>query len=429
MTVLLALIVGGYLVVLKSPLRLQEDSVVYLSMAHEMAGGPSTYETRGVNYPAGYPFLLATLETIGLGVPWAFAALNVLFLAVGVAAVYPLTRLAFGLDPGKAVIVCLGVLLSHRVIWSSASPLSDVPFFGIAMVSLLLLTVADRRRDRSGWLVLVAGATLVAAAVEIRTVGIVLLPAVVLVILRRPELQWQRRFRSTRAKLTIGVAAIALLLVAAAMTVRGTGYGSQVANRWEREAGAMAILHAGNDWLFSLGELAAQMPRTRLPSSLSALYTALGVVVLALVVRGAMRRRKFEVVDAFVISLLAVLFVYPGQTARYWLPILPALIAYAIWGVGSLERLKPVSVTLRAGAAAFATAGLLSLAASAQISLSGSNFAERWSQHVNPRLGATYRVAFGAVSRAEAGATDPDALRILRRYERRTAIPAPFPRA
>ena len=419
--ILFASIVGGYLVVLKSPLRLTEDSVVYLSMAYEMVGGPSNFVTRGPHYPAGYPLLLAGLDTIGLGVPWAFVALNLIFLAVGICAAYQLSRLAFGFGPGKALLVCIGTVLYHRVIWASASPLSDIPFFGMTMASLLVLTVADRRRDRNGWLLLIAGAGLAAGAVLIRTAGIALFPAVVLGVLRRPELEWLHRSRKTLVNLTIGGTVIALLVIAAAFVIRGTGYDRHVIDRW---SSATSIPQAANDWLFSLGELAAQLPRTRLPSALDPVYSAVGVIVLALVVRGAIRRRKFDVVDAFVISLVAILFVYPGQQSRYWLPVFPALIAYALLGAESFERVRPVRLALSAYAAAFATAGLLSLAASAQVSLSGSDFAARWSRHVEPRLGATIKVAFGTTSRTEVHEIDPDALRILRRYERRTAIPS-----
>src|SRR5205085_8050128 len=153
-----------YLIALCSPVRLAPDSIVYLARAHGIPDPPGFPD-----YPPGYPALLKGLGHVGLDTPAGLVGLNLVLLAVGLVAAYYLCRRELGLGAMTSACLCLATLLSHTTSFHAPTPMSDVPFFGVAMVCLLALSFASHRSGWRRWALLALGALLAAARVSIRT--------------------------------------------------------------------------------------------------------------------------------------------------------------------------------------------------------------------------------------------------------------------
>ena len=114
----------------------------------------------------------------------AFVGLNLLFLALGLAATYALLRLVFDFSPIWCAAVCCLVVLSRVFVWTAAVAVADIPFFALATACLLLLAVSRRTDKRRAWLAIGGAALVAAVAIEFRTVGVACCPAPLCV--RRP---------------------------------------------------------------------------------------------------------------------------------------------------------------------------------------------------------------------------------------------------
>jgi hypothetical protein len=419
-----------YLIALKSPLRLTPDAVVYLSLARgiaiEMPFRPAGEPKPG---PHGYPHLLALLDRAGLGVPWAFVALNLLFLAVGLTSVYLLLRSSFAFDRATTLLACGGTLLVHDVIGDAAIPLSDVTFFGLAMLCLLLLGRSTQMQGLAATSMILGAAVLAAAAFAIRTIGIALWPTVIFVVLSRPATAQRLRDSPRGQRITAAAAAAAIASAVGAAAVIGIMHSGYLRILDAQEASSGSVFGQAKAKLTVAGELATNIPSSSryVPDAAHPLYYVAGALLIAAIIVGSIHLRRLGLVEVYTASTVLVLLVFPGNLSRLWIPIVPMLIAYVLVAARALGRRGFVRIGLSIYVVAFAAVGVASLADSVRLSLSGPQFPERWTSV--PSLQAAYKVAFGQVAPASVGAIDHDALRVLRYYEPRASRDhAPPPR-
>jgi hypothetical protein len=411
-----------YFITLLSPLRLSGDSILYLSMARALATGEPYSGVGG--YPTGYPWMVALLDRAGLGIPWAFVAMNLFFLAVGLLASYILLRCSFGFTRAGAVLGCAGVLLVHDVIGVAARPLSDAPFFGVAMLCLLLLDRSRQLRGLKLAIVLTAAALLAVAAVEIRTLGIALWPTLLFAAVSHPEIRprllyaLRRRPFVTTFITSVFVAAVG---AAAFIGISRTWYPRLLAN----DASWIGAGEHMKRELTALGELAVNLSTTspHVPAAFDPFFVVAGVALLPVIAAGVWRRRTLGVSEVFALAVSIALIVWLEPASRLWMPVLPVLIGYGVAGTRALAH-RPIA---RAGVALyillFSAVGIATLGNSMRLSLSGSAFPEQWARD-DPPLYAAYKVAFGQASAAAVGPPHPIALRILRWYEPRAHLHA-----
>ena len=171
-----------------------------------------------------------------------------------------------------------------------------------------------------------------------------------------------------------------------------------------------------------LGELAANVVASspHVPNDVRPLLAGAGALLIAVVAIGVNRRRRLGVLEVYGLSVAFVLVVWPQDTPRLWIPALPILVGYAIIGAQALARRQVVRLALALYVLTFAASGTLVLGNSVRISLSGSDFPDRWARET-PLLNATYQVAFGRATLTAVGPVHPAALRVLRRYEPRAS--------
>jgi hypothetical protein len=190
---LLAGVVLTLLVGFNGQWRIEPDSALYMGLARNLARGQGfTYHgaTHRLVYP-GFPLALSVLFRCFPAHP--VAAADALALAAGAAALaltFRLLRLA--IDRPTAVVVTLGVGLSHEFYTFCLQVMPECPFLAGAM-ALLAGHEAISRRPRAtavDWALLVAGAIVV---ITTKPMTIALVPASVV------TLPWRGRHRRRAA--------------------------------------------------------------------------------------------------------------------------------------------------------------------------------------------------------------------------------------
>lgn len=399
----LAVVSVGYVLHALTPLRIDSDVTEYLVSAAWIADGHGI--PHGASFPPGLPLLIAGLDTLGLAHSSPIVLMNLAFLVAGLVAVASIVRRDLGLSMLATAAVCLVTLLSFPVIRTASHPLSDVPFFGVALSAVALASAARRRASYA----LFAGAVVLsAAACSLRTIGFALLPMLFAALPAR------------RARVVFA-AVLAPVFVLAYVVVAPGRYVVEAEDRWTSAPLSTLVTHL---WRLagSLGELSLNAPRERVPEAVNMWYPVLGVLALVAIVAGAWGvRRAAPVAVTFVASLVAMLVVWPFVDARLLMPTIPFLVVFAARGLlaGSGRSLRLVA---RVWPVAFVAAGIVVMAVSLRITFAGDNFPEEYGAN----LRSTYRVAWG--TGAPGGTVDPRALWALRRYEPRAiGDPGPTP--
>ena len=346
------------------------DSSAYLALAESLRSGQGYRElwdpatARHAVYPPVFPLLLAGAQTLGAQSLTALHTLMVLLSGAAIGATYLLLRASFGAVPALAVTAVLA--LSPGVLHHAQWPLSDVPFWLLVSLSLWLLADARSTPRFAG------GVAAACVAYLTRLAGLPLLMAIPAWLLARRD--WRR----------LALAAALIVPSAGAWWLRAREMG--VAPVRGAFATADPYGEAGVDSL--LLELARRvLPNLRalagdhLPELLfgwSAIPApAVGGLVLAAAAAGmALRlRRGVGLLELFVALYVAMLLVWIPQwsSARYVLPVLGPLLAYA--GVAAGAALRRFAPRLLPRAAVAAAAVLVAVGVSGHATLTLRNLA------------------------------------------------------
>jgi hypothetical protein len=332
---------AGLAVVDAMPVGVVADDAFYVILARSIATGQGYRALNvpglpaGTHFPPGYPALLALVSSVVPAFPAsvaAFKALNAAFLAIAAVLAARLVRRRAGVGPAWSVALGAVCAVSLPLLILSNLVLSELCFLAFALALLLALeSLADERT--SAWRVALLGAA-IAACTLVRTHGIVLVPAAALVLAAR------RRWRD--AALLSGVAA-ACLLPWQLWTARHAGaVPAPMLGMYDSYAGW---------WIRGVRELGPSMiPATFAKTSaetvvmLSVLFSPLRSALArdvtlaalgALVVAGGLATwRRLPVTLLFLAGYLAIVLVWPFQTARFvwgiW-PLLLALVTLGAW--------------------------------------------------------------------------------------------------
>jgi hypothetical protein len=164
--------------------------------------------------------------------------------------------------------------------------------------------------------------------------------------------------------------------------------------------------------LTELGELLANMPLSKLPTVVHFVMPSFGVVLLLLTLLGlATKGKRSGPTEVFLIGYLVILFAWPYYDARFWLPVIPLLVAYSVLAI---DRLRLPRVLVRTYCAVFTLLGFISIVYTTQISFAGSKFPDRYG---DGNLRPTYCAAFRSCrDGGEPNKADPKVLRLLQEY-------------
>jgi len=347
----------GIAVVDALPVGVVADDSFYVILARAIAAGEG-YRYLNVpghpaatHFPPGYPALLALLSFVVPAFPAsvvAFKALNAIFLAVASICVARLLRSRVGLGAPWSIGVGAVTAVSVPLLILGNLVLSELCFLAIALTLLLAL---ERLVDEPvpAWRVLALGAAIGVCAL-VRTHGVVLVPAAALVLAAR------RRWRD--AALLTG-AAVVCLLPWQLWTARHAGtlpspllgmYDSYTA-WWIRGLRTLGVSMIPETVAKTTNETGTMLAVLFSPMRGSAAHTVTLVALAMLAVAACIATwRRTPVTLLFLAGYLAIVIVWPFQTARFvwtvW-PLLLALVAIGGWtALGRPDWRAPLRVVL-----------------------------------------------------------------------------------
>src|SRR3954471_1684968 len=174
------------------PVGVMNDDGMYVILAKSLATGhgyrwlnlPGT--PAAIHFPPGYPALLALLWLLVQAFPAnviVFKLANALFMAVAAAATFSLARQRLEMSDAGAAALTLGATLGIPMLTLSTIVMSEALFLAFLLPTLLLAErVSDERGKMRDVLVL---AVLAGAATLVRTHGVALVAAIVIVLALR----------------------------------------------------------------------------------------------------------------------------------------------------------------------------------------------------------------------------------------------------
>jgi ABC-type multidrug transport system fused ATPase/permease subunit len=416
------LVAVAYLAQIATPLRLVGDGIDYLLQASSAVDGDGfrVHGERSMR-PPGYPTLIVVLTKAGVGRTWAIVALNCLLLGIGCWASYFLLRISFGFQVEAAQLICLLTLLSFVMVKHVTYPLSDICFFGASTTCLLMFLQAEGDTQSRRFWRLIFAALLMAFCIELRTIGVALIPAFVWALVggatgARKATQRLRQHRIASILLLLFTLILVAGIVESFLHSRYLQFNLPIFQK-RGVLGTLAsnLLDHTTEW----GELTVNAPVSKLPGVLELPVRIVGLFAIMLCAIGIWQ--KCKKVDALVwygLGYACIVLAYPWCDARLWLPVLPLLIAYVLIGMRRIVPPKLVRPVVLAYCALFCLLGVVALAYTTRLTFAGARFPDLYGDGL---LRATYRTAFQGEMPNNANDINQDALYLLRRYERRSA--------
>ena len=405
-----------YLLQASSPLRLNTDSLTFLSIGASVADGHGfLFHGQPTHFPLGYPAMVAILDRIGLASSCSFIILNCIFLGITLLSSYLLYRNPLGFKASTSVGLCCFVMLSFVLVKHMTLPLSDVPFMGIFTPALLFLV---RSRDEAGqikWVFMVSAILLTALAITVRTVGVALLPAFVWWV-GQSILSNLNKMRKNRPLLLqtclIGICVSGLLC---ALFISKTKYFQEMKDQYFQMGLANRLQNNLYVHTTDFGELGINLPSSKVPLELKPAFTVVGMLAIALAIRGVwLRRRSLSVLEIGLMTYGGIIFIWPYQDARFWLPVIPIIVGYIALAMIDISSQRYIRLFGIAACAWFVVAGIIALIYSTRISLAGNRFPDLYG---DGSLTPSYRAAFFGQTNS---VVNDEAIFLLKRYDSRT---------
>lgn len=394
-----------------SPLRLNGDAIVLLSMADSAAHGDGFFDGgQKTVFPPAYPALLAVLIKAGLAHSWGIIGLNVVLLALGLFAAYTLLIREFFADKTIVLSLCSFFLLSFVVIKHFTIPLTDVPFFCCSTCCLAVMSQARKIDWNWRFVVLVVAAWVLAvAAIAVRRIGVALVPSLVFMMMSSPQFKSFLKDRRTKliAALIAALAGAALICLIAKTSTLSDFIGA--ANKLTLPTLVFRILSYR---LTEFGELLVNVPISKMPTLLHAMVPWVGLVSILLTFFGlTTKRRGIGPTEMFLVCYTGILFAWPYYDTRFWLPVIPLLVAYSAL---SVKRLRLPFCVVTIYCVVFAVFGFIAIAYSTRITFAGSKFPDRYG---DGNLRSTYCSALQSCpDGGNSKKVDAKVLRLLRQY-------------
>jgi hypothetical protein len=414
--IVLLILAISFAVQVFSPLRLCTDSLVLLSMAQSAAQGSGFLDHGETTvFPPGYPALIAILLKAGIGHPWAIVALNAILCGIGLVCFYAIAAHGFVQSRMLVLNLCSWFLLSWVLIKHFCLPLTDIAFFAVSMLCLYAMNQAWKAAHSARFAYFVCAAwALSIAAILVRRIGVALIPALIYtVVFHRPRFKMAQLRQAPRLKLILAFAicAAALLVLGSAAASTSTLSDYTV----DRAPVLYRMSRIFNYRLTELGELLLNVPSSRVPASIAAVFPIAGGVLLILLAGGMIiRRAVFGPIEVFLCGYAGILFVWPYYDARFWLPVVPLVFTFGAVTVERFIRVRMVRPLLAIYVLVFALLGAGAIVYSSRVTFAGARFPDRYGDDT---LRPTYCLVFGSCADPVVGSkVKPKALQLLRTY-------------
>jgi hypothetical protein len=367
---------GLYLLQTVSPLRLDSDAVDYLSTGAAIADGRALPK---VLFPPGFPAIISLLDRAGLGSSFFFILFNCVCLGLGLWATW---RIFADYSLRVRMWSVVATLLVISVVKSVAAPLPEAAFFGTSLLSLAAASAALSSHGGRRLALLAASFAVAGVAISIRLVGVALIPALLCACLSAVH-EVRRAGGSSRWPKT-AVILLVLALVAVTLTLSRTStfaYYVMHPRYWYLMGGLSSPIGGRIYGMLSgFGQLVINLPLSRF-HSLGPVFAGTGVLALVALVLARKRPAHVDLADVYLLFYLAILTVWPYDSPRLWMPIAPLIAAHVVSALDRARNSRAVRGLTAAYASWFALTGIVALAYTTRISLSGDDFAQLYGRN------------------------------------------------
>ena len=361
-----------YVIQAWSPIRLDNDSVVHLRAGSRLADGLTADFP---NSPLGYPKFLAILDRLGLGSYAAFVLANCVFVGISIVCTHYLIR--DRLPAGRYGWFVPLTLLTFPVIRYMPMVLPEVMFMAVALLAVVAMTAATTREAvmaRIGFILTALALTVV--AISLRIMGFVLVPpllATCFIAIGSGRTGQVVTKVSGRQVAIAAVTLIVLALVAFSFADSLQRYAAETALKYSNANPLLLLRGRALSIFWSAGALAVNLPPSRF-WSFQTWFIVAGFFALLLALAIFRFRWARTPAGIYLASSIALLILWPYNTLRLWLPIMPLLIAYIETAELRFTPGRKWRAFTLAYIAAYAAAGLASLAYTTRITFSGKDF-------------------------------------------------------
>lgn len=329
---------AGLAVVDARPVGVVHDDAMYVILARALASGEGYRflnlpgAPAATHFPPGYPALLALVSWVVPAFPAnvvAFKAINAIFLAAAAVLIACFAR-SRGIGAGWALALGVATAVSVPLLVLGSMVLSELLFLALVMALLPLLERFGEQGSTPARAALLGAA--IAACAMVRSHGIVLLPAAVLVLMQR------RRWRDAGV---LGIAAVVCLLPWQLWSAAHSGQlPAPLLGNYDTYTGwwlrGLRVMGAG----MVPATLAKTVPETLqmlavlfspFSASTAHMITLLMLATLAAVGAWSVRRRM-PVTLLFLAGYLTIVLVWPFNPSRFIWGIWPLLLLVVVAG-------------------------------------------------------------------------------------------------
>ncbi|NML20154.1 hypothetical protein HHL16_04685 [Pseudoflavitalea sp. G-6-1-2] len=312
-----------------TPLHIHFDSVRYFNIKDCIEFGCPPDSIAATDYlPYGYTALLITLSKLGILNAFFIAFVNCLFLFTGL---YFVQKIFRGLVHPFMLFVI--VLFNWTIIKFAAHPLSEMQYIFFSCTSLYCFHLYTQKKSY-GWLALAFVFSIL--TVLTRTVGVSLLPALVLGVLYQHRQEIGRIIKKNKLLIIVCIVVMLVALVVLFFFAKQLKISDYTGLLNERLGGGLGSFIGVNlqNHLRELGEVLVNLPSGKLlehlpPAAGMALFVALGAGTLLWILY-ALFAKSSQVPFYIKMYLLFYSFIilnWPYYDPRFWVPVLPLLVA------------------------------------------------------------------------------------------------------
>ncbi|WP_127133108.1 hypothetical protein [Pseudoflavitalea rhizosphaerae] len=315
----------AYLAACFTPLHIHFDSIRYYNIKDCLEYGCPPDSFAATDYlPYGYTALLIGLSKLGILNGFFIVLVNCIYLFFGIWFVQKIFK-----EQLSPFLFYSLVLFNWTVIKFSTHPLSEMQYIFFSCSSLYCFHLYTKQKGYK-WLILAF--LLGFLTLLTRTVGISLIPALVLGVVYQHRAEISRIIRKNKLVI-VAIIVVLAILAFFAKQLKIMDYTSLLKTSMGKGAGSFFAENLKNH-LQELGEVFVNMPASKLMGFLPGatgpvLFVILGVAVLVwfLWILFAKRSSIPFYIKMYLVFYAFIIINWPYYDPRFWVPVLPLIIA------------------------------------------------------------------------------------------------------
>lgn len=366
----LAAVAVIYLIQSLSPLRLDNDSVVYLRIGRALADGVTPPP---MGLPKGYPAIVAILDRAHLANSITFVVVNCLFIFLGLASLWHIIGPKH--DRARKWVVILATL-SYPIIRALEMPLPEPAYFGISLAAVATMCEAHAAHGGRRTRLLLGALALTAISITLRLVGLALMPAFLWTLFSRAGFRHVAS-RMESAERWLAILCVLVLPVGIAVML------DESFHKYSREGtllylgtnGAHHLLTHARAVVGTFGVLVLNLPGGKVHLN-RLVFLETGVFALVCILLAVRVRKPLTPVGWYLATFVTMLVLWPYDAVRLWVPIIPLMMAAVSTSTLRFSPSRGSRIIFGAYLAFFCATGIVALTYTTRITFSGQNFAK-----------------------------------------------------